>query len=174
MPRKEPGKRKRRTREHVIADLSVNYVERQALLCNYSMERFIHDYGLDLLISTYSDSGDYENGEVRIQVKATDHLRLIADGRFATWRVSREDVHHWLHETMPVILVLYDAAGDVAYWLYVQAFFQGQRDFDIAKLGKQVTIPIPTRQVLDRVAMRKFAEYRDRVQAQARGVVHHE
>lgn len=174
MPRKESSKRKRRTREHVLADLSVNYVERQALLCNYSVERFLHDYGIDLLISTYTSSGEYENGEVRIQVKATDHPRFIAAGTFITWRVSREDLHHWLHETMPVILALYDPARDLAYWLYMQAFFQRQQGFDLAKVGKQVTIPIPARQILDQTAMRKFAEYRDRVQAQAKGVVHHE
>ena len=34
--------RKRRTREHIIADLSVNYVERQALLCGHTIERVVH------------------------------------------------------------------------------------------------------------------------------------
>jgi|GEM_PF-2778555 len=29
---------KRRTREHVIADLSVNYFERPALLCGYTVD----------------------------------------------------------------------------------------------------------------------------------------
>lgn len=35
--------RKRRTREHVIADLSVNHVERLVLLCGWTvgMERFV-------------------------------------------------------------------------------------------------------------------------------------
>jgi len=33
--------RKRRTREHVISDLSVNHVERQAL-CGYTIERMAH------------------------------------------------------------------------------------------------------------------------------------
>jgi hypothetical protein len=41
--------RKRRTREHVIADLSVNHVERQALLCGFSVERIRVDYGIDLI-----------------------------------------------------------------------------------------------------------------------------
>ena len=44
--------RKRRTRSHIIADFSANFVEKQALICGYSVERIIHDYGVDLLLYT--------------------------------------------------------------------------------------------------------------------------
>src|SRR5262249_34564309 len=50
--------RKRRTREHVIADLSANHVERHALLCGFSVERIRLDYGIDLIIHTYNRSGE--------------------------------------------------------------------------------------------------------------------
>jgi hypothetical protein len=50
--------RKRRTREHVIADLSVNFVERQVLLCGYTVERVWHDYGYDLFLFTYNARGE--------------------------------------------------------------------------------------------------------------------
>ena len=73
-------KRKRRTREHIIADLAVNHVERAVLRCGYTVERHWHDYGFDLLLYTYNNNGEYENGDVRIQVKATDHLKRKADG----------------------------------------------------------------------------------------------
>jgi hypothetical protein len=46
--KKPPFQRKTRTREHVIADLAVNHVERQVLLCGFTLERIVHDYGLDL------------------------------------------------------------------------------------------------------------------------------
>ena len=59
--------RKRRTREHVIADLSANYVERYVLRCGFTVERTVHDYGIDLILSTYSASGEIENGQVYIQ-----------------------------------------------------------------------------------------------------------
>jgi hypothetical protein len=36
-----------RTREHVLADRGVNYVERQVLLCGFSVNRLEHDYGYD-------------------------------------------------------------------------------------------------------------------------------
>ena len=34
---------------HIIADLSVNHVERFVLRCGYTLERTVHDYGVDLL-----------------------------------------------------------------------------------------------------------------------------
>src|SRR5262249_11030256 len=67
--------RKRRTREHVIADLGVNFVERQALLCGYTVEKIVHDYGYDLLLFTFDAKGYVENGFVFLQVKATDSLQ---------------------------------------------------------------------------------------------------
>src|SRR5262249_21834996 len=87
----QSGRRKRRTREHVIADLSANHVEWYALLCGYSVERTFHDYGIDLWIATHDRDGEVENGRIRVQLKATDHLRTVADGQFATVRVSRKD-----------------------------------------------------------------------------------
>ena len=36
------------------------------------LERVIHDYGIDLLLFTYDQSGEVENGEIRIQVKASE------------------------------------------------------------------------------------------------------
>src|SRR5437660_1542756 len=38
--------RKRRTREHVIADLSINHVERCVLRCGWTAERTRYDYGI--------------------------------------------------------------------------------------------------------------------------------
>lgn len=112
--------RKRRTREHIIHDLAVNHVERVALLCEYSVERIVHDYGVDLLVFTYDENGEYENELLRIQVKATDQLSVQADGKTIAVRVSRSDVEAWLSELMPCILVLYDAQAESAYWLEIQ------------------------------------------------------
>lgn len=44
--------RKKRPREHIIAGLSVNYVERYVFLRGYSVERIEYDYGYDLIIFT--------------------------------------------------------------------------------------------------------------------------
>jgi hypothetical protein len=67
------AKRKRRTREHVIADLAMNHIERQVLLCGHTLQRTVHDYGLDAILTTFNSRGEAENGLVWLQVKATDH-----------------------------------------------------------------------------------------------------
>jgi hypothetical protein len=174
--RKKPAaRRKRRTREHVLADLSANHVERHALLCGYSVERISGDYGIDLRIYTYDQSGEVENGEIQVQLKATDNLKTVANGQAVAVRVERADLCFWLEELMPVILVVYDAAAEVGYWLYVQAHFQGRRGFDPARGPAHVTVRIPKNQVVDQAAMRHFAECRNQVLGQVRGqLIHHE
>jgi hypothetical protein len=57
-----PSERKRRTREHVLADLSANYVEKQALLCSFSAQRVRPDYGIDLGVQTFNRRGEVEIG----------------------------------------------------------------------------------------------------------------
>src|SRR5688572_17417372 len=99
--------RKRRTREHVIADLSVNHVERFALLCGFSVERMRLDYGIDLIVHTYNRSGEIENGRLLFQLKASDRAAYSTDGQFAQCRIETRDANYWLGESMPVILVQY-------------------------------------------------------------------
>ncbi len=174
MAREEQQWRKRRTREHVLADLSVNHVERHAFLCGYSVRRITDDYGTDLAVATYDAEGDLENGQFHVQLKATDHLRFSADRQTIPFRVERRDLNHWLLETLPVFLIVYDGRSDVAYWLYIQAYFTGLADFDLSTVGRRVTVQIPRANVLDATAMRKLAEYRNRILSQVKGVVHHD
>src|SRR5260370_27882324 len=80
--------RKRRTRAHVIADLSINHVEKRVLQCGWVVQRFSPDYGLDLLMSTFNRRGEIENGDVRLQVKATDTLKIVARHKAIAVRVE--------------------------------------------------------------------------------------
>jgi hypothetical protein len=165
--------RKRRTREHIIADLSVNHVERQALLCCYVVERRKHDYGIDLELFTFNKNGEIEQGKVLLQLKATDRLRLRADQPAVSFRIDRRDLVLWLAEPAPVILIVYDARASVAYWLYVQSYFRERQDFNLFTAGKTVTVSVPTTNVVNPAAMRKFARFRTRILDQTRGVVIH-
>lgn len=71
MPRERHGApRKRRTREHVIADLGVHYVEGLVLRCGFIAERIVHDYGLDLYMTTFDRKGWAESGWVLFQSAA--------------------------------------------------------------------------------------------------------
>jgi hypothetical protein len=165
-------RKKRRTREHVIADLSANHVERHPLLAGYTAERRVHDYGIDLTVLTFDAQGNTEPGEIKVQLKATDRLKLVARGQMVACRIERVDLRAWLHEPMPVILVVYDAAADVAYWLYVQEHFQQQPRFNPNRGPADVTIRIPRTNVVNTAAMQHFARCRNRLLAQMEGLQH--
>src|SRR5947208_8110925 len=96
--RRRVTERKRRTREHVLADLSANYVEKQALLCAFTAERVRFDYGIDLMLQTFNRRGEVENGWIPFQLKATDRVKLIDGGRAVSCRVERAHLRHWLNE----------------------------------------------------------------------------
>lgn len=152
--------RKRRTREHVIADLSVNHVERLVLRCGWTAERKRHDYGVDLLMETYNARGEVENGWVLFQLKATDSLKRLTDSTVIPLRLEWRDLLFWLNEREPVILVLYDAQEDRAFWLYVQEYFRQQQWSKRSGKATTVTVHIPTANVLDEASIRLFAQFR--------------
>jgi hypothetical protein len=173
-PRNRPKLvRKERTREHIIADLSAHHVEGPILRCGFTAERVIHDYGVDLYMTTYTAKGEVENDIVLFQLKATDHLKRKPDGSEVVFRVERADLDWWLAETFPVILVVYDAQHDVAYWLYVQAHFEGMKKLPPAR-GESMTIHIPMGNVVDEDTIRHIAAAKAAVQAQTKGVRHHD
>jgi hypothetical protein len=158
--------RKRRTREHVIADLSVNYVEKCILQCGWTVQRLSPDYGLDLLMNTFNRRGEIETGEVRFQLKATDSINVIRHHKAIAVRVEWRDLVYWLNDWMPVILVVYDAKGDRAWWLHVQE--------SVRELGRStrfgpsatVAVHLPLANALDTAAIRQFRKYRDAVLAE--------
>ena len=148
--------RKQRTREHVLADLSANQVEKYALRCGYAVDRVWHDYGLDLAVFTFDGQGYLESGVLWMQLKATDHLKKTSDGNAVLIRVERRDVLAWIAEVYPVILVVYDGARDRAYWLWVQGYFADKQVFGKLR-GKTITLSVPIANVLTERAMRFFA-----------------
>jgi hypothetical protein len=153
--------RKRRTREHVIADLSVNHVERWILRCGWTAERTRHDYGIDLFVETYNSEGEVQNGRIVFQLKATDSLKRSADGTVILVRLEWRDLLFWLNEPLPVILILYNAREDRAHWLYVQDYFRTRQWTERAGRATTVTVHIPAGNVLDEAAVRLFAHFRD-------------
>jgi hypothetical protein len=74
----------------VLADMAVNYVERFALLCGYSVERVRGDYGIDLLVFTYDSRGFVENGPIPVQVKALGPRKRKPEAGVAV-RIDRRD-----------------------------------------------------------------------------------
>ncbi len=145
----------------MIADLSAHHVEGFVLRCGWTVERTRHDYGIDLLMRTYSATGEVENGEVFIQLKATDSLPWLAGRQAISVRLEWRDLLFWVNERMPVVLVVYDAQQDRAYWLYVQEFFRWRRWARRAGPTTTVTVHVPAGNVLNEAAVRLFARFRD-------------
>ncbi len=140
-----PMPRKRRTREHVIADIAVNYVERFIYGAGFTVERFRHDYGYDLTMTTFDPDGYAEPDRVLFQVKASNRLKAVTKKRCVKFRIGLADLNSWLDEPMPVFLILYDATRRTANWLYVQNYFQQQPQFLAKKNRHSITVQIPAR-----------------------------
>jgi len=132
----------------------------------------VHDYGIDLTITTFDEEGNVETGNILVQLKATDHLKLLADGQMIACRVERVHRRAWLSEPWPVILVIYDAAADVAFWVYLQEHFQQQPRFNANRGSEDVTIRIPRTNVVNVASVRHFARCRTRLLAQMKGLRH--
>ncbi len=166
--------RKKRPREHIIADLSVNFVERYIFLCGYSVERIEYDYGYDLQIFTYDENGEIENGQIYVQLKATSSLIKLVDNATVTFKLTRSDLELWLNEPMPCILIIYDAQINEAYWLYLQAYFENLEKFDIQKIRDSIVVRVPTKNIINQEAIKKFATFKNDVLKQLRGVIRHD
>jgi Domain of unknown function (DUF4365) len=165
-------RRKRRTRSHVIADLSVNHVERHALMAGFVVERIVHDYGIDLELLTFTADGEVEEGKILMQLKASDRMTIRTDRKTFPFRLERRDLVQWLAQPMPVILVIYDAAKERAFWLYLQDYFRKRSRFSLFTAGKTATVRIPTMNVVNVSAMGSFRRFRDNVLMQMRELIH--
>jgi hypothetical protein len=159
--RRQAAERKLRTREHVLDDLSANYVEKQALLCGFSAQRVQRDYGIDLLVETFSRRGEVQAGWLLFQLKATDRIRRLDGGAVVSCRIERAHLRHWLSEWDPVILVLYDARADLGYWLFVQRYFEELAGFDPGRCGERLSVRIPHTNRLDHGGMRELARLKE-------------
>jgi len=74
---------------------------------------------------------------------------------------------------MPCILIVYDAQSDVAYWLYLQSYFENWEGFNLSQVGETVTVHLPKANRVDREAIKQFARYRDDVLRQIQDVIRH-
>jgi Domain of unknown function (DUF4365) len=135
--------RKQRTREHIIEDLSFNHVERQILHAGYIMRRNSqNDYGYDGLIHTFNSRGEAENFFMSFQLKSTDHINLSQQKEAFTFDLSKQDLELWLRSKNPVLLILYDAQKDIAYFIDLQPYFQENRIL-LKNVRKFVRVYIP-------------------------------
>jgi|SRR5882724_7831046 len=152
--------RKKRIRKHIIADLSVNHVERFALLNGFTVERVIDDYGYDLIVFTFNVDGEFENGNIYIQLKATDKPKELKKKTEVSFQTNKKDLETWYNELFPVILILYDAENDIGYWIYIQQYLRNLINFDLEKLTDNFNIRMPKTNTIDISAFQRFRTYK--------------
>ena len=115
--------RKQRTHQHVIADLGFNYTERQVLKAGFILNRLFPDYGYDGSMVTFDINGELEPGNIFIQVKATDKIKLSKKHNAIEFSLSKKDLETWILEPSIVILVLYDAIKEMSFYIDIQKYF---------------------------------------------------
>jgi uncharacterized protein DUF4365 len=145
------GPRKRRTRQHVIADLSVHHVEGFILDEGHTAQHELHDYGYDLVMRTYDVDGYVEPDIVLFQVKASERLEFMSG--FCSYDVQVRDYNLWIAEKMPVILTLYDASRRQAFWLDFKRFFHDNPMQAPGKRARWVRVRLSISQELNRPAI---------------------
>jgi hypothetical protein len=156
MPNPIRDLRKQRTRQHVIADLSIHYVERFILEEGHTAHRLSSDYGYDLLMRTFDTQGYAEPDSVYFQFKAME--KLDQRGADFVFDLDMRDYNLWVREKMPVILILFDATRRRAFWLAIQNYFATDISRRPTKGTKTVRVRVPGRQAVNRRAVAKLRE----------------
>jgi Domain of unknown function (DUF4365) len=168
MARNSFGLRKQRTREHVIADQSVNYVERFIIDEGHTAQRQEKDYGYDLFLFTFDKRGYVEPGVVGLQLKAAETLQTV--GSSYVFDLDIRDYNLWIQEKMPVILILFEASRRRAYWLSVRNYFNEDAAREPKKGAKTVRVHVPRRQVVNRRAIAKMRDLKETARLRLIGV----
>jgi hypothetical protein len=156
MAKKKVAPRKRRTREHILEDLSIHHVEGFIIREGHTVQRFDDDYGYDLFMTTFDERGYTERGVVFFQVKASETLQAV--GRAYVFDLDVRDYNVWICEEMPVILILFDALSERGVWLPMQEYFRADFKRHPQKGAKTVRVRLPKSQVLDRLAIAAIRE----------------
>lgn len=144
--------RPRRTREHVLADLSLNHAQHQVLHRGWILEHVVEDYGYDAYMLTYDSDGYVEPGLVLFQFKASDRIRFDRSQRFALVSVQRRHLNLWLQEPNTMILAIYDGIKDRAYWLCIQS----AKIKRVRPKSASVTVRIPIKNRLNRQGLQRI------------------
>ena len=151
--------RKRRTRQHIIEDLGFNHVERHILLAGYILRRFSqNDYGYDGMIDTFNEQGEAQSLSFMFQLKSTDNIQQSRENETYTFDLSKRDLELWLHSVSPVILILFDAQKEVAYFIDLQSYFKKNRIL-LKNIRKFVRVYLPFTAVFDSYAIQNLGKF---------------
>lgn len=164
--------RKRRTREHIIADMSLHHLAYLVVKAGFTFESTRTDYGYDGTIVTFSPNGEVDNGIIYVQLKATDSIRIHGSSPSVLFRISKKDLDLWGSEPFPVYLVLFDAQMEIAYWLYLQNYIESNNITVRSIKSKSLEVRIAMNQSLSLASLEAWRVDKTRVLTEI-GVVPH-
>ncbi len=171
---KAAPERPQRTREHIIASQSHNYIEKFFIDKGHTVDRPGEDYGYDVIVNTFDNQGYAESGEIRIQLKASDNHNYIKNKTFISFGITRKHYELWMNELMPVFLVLYDAQEKKAYWLYVQEHFASDPSQKPKAGAQTLTLRVPVVNEFTEATVDYLRESKLEVLAQITGKIQHD
>ena len=116
-------------------------------------------------MTSFNARGEIEAGSIFFQLKATDDLPLLADGKTISWAISRRDLLLWLDEACPVILVVYDGRRDRAFWMHIQADFAGRPTADLFLAGQTINVHLRLSDRLNGRSIREIVRRKNAVRA---------
>jgi hypothetical protein len=122
---------------------------------------------------TYDSQGYVEPGHAIFQVKASDRWRETKSRREIVVQLSMADLNRWLHETMPVFLLAYDAQRDRMHWLYVQRYFANEKSWGERKESATVAVRILKRNLVDANFIAFARGSKENILGQQRGIIDH-
>ena len=140
-------KRKTRVRKHVIADMSLHHLAYIIVSCSYTIEPTTADYGYDLSVFTFDTTGQYENGNIFVQLKATDSLKVDPTTGEIMLRISKRDILAWESEPFPAYLVVFDAVKGEAYSIYLQRYFAKAGVSSATMKGASIEVRFPNKEI---------------------------
>jgi hypothetical protein len=150
--------RKRRTRNHIIEDLGFNHIERHILYAGYTMYRYnANEYSYDGSIHTFSNTGDFENVGILFQLKSTDNPKYSSEKKSISFDLSKKDLESWLLNYFMVVLIVYDAQSEQAYYVDLQDYFK-INTISLQNIRKFVRINLPCNQVLNTKTVSQLRE----------------
>ena len=168
------AKRPRRTREHIIASQSHNYIEKFFIDKGHTVARPPEDYGTDVLVNTFDKDGYAENGDIRLQLKGRRSFTYTKDGSQIRFRIEAKHYDLWLNEPGPIFLVLYDASNAVAYYLYLQEYLTGAGRRRPKPNATWMTVHVPVANRFTEATVDYMRERKAAILNQIRGRVRHE
>ena len=97
---------------------------------------------------------------IHFQLKSTDFIQHTKKKDSFVFDLSQRDLEAWLLESNMMLLVLYDAQSEIAYYLDLQTYFN-EKGVNFSKKRKFVRIYIPFNNVFQASMMQHIRQLKN-------------